>query len=240
MKAALSSLCSIMLLSLASQAQANMYTLDFADNPPFSSVENGKEKGVAINIVSQLFARAKLSYKLQNVPLARGMEEAKIKDYTCVFPVQRAQSIEAEYQWVSPIFVTSSGLFVNPESTVQVATLSDAKSMKVGALRGSGDSAYLKGFGFKVEESNTQDQNVKKLLGKQIDVWATDVLSAKYFVEQVEAYKGKAPREVLTFRKSLGSLACNVKIPKAEIESLQQALDGMIEDGSLHKLTAAP
>jgi polar amino acid transport system substrate-binding protein len=240
MKTALRLLCSGLLLSAASHAQASPYTLVFADNPPFTSVENGQEKGVAINIIEQLFERAKLSYKFQNVPLARGMEDAKGKDFTCVFPVQRAQSVEAEYQWVSPVFVTSSGLFVNPESSVQIATLSDAKSMKVGTLRGSGDSAYLKGFGFKVEEANTQEQNVKKLLGKQIDVWATDVLSAKYFVEQVEAYKGKAPRELLTFRKSLGSLACNVKTPKAEIELLQKTLDEMIKDGSLQKLTAAP
>lgn len=240
MKAVLSSLCSVVLLGLLSQAQASPYTLDFADNPPFTSVENGKEKGVAISIVSQLFERAKLGYKFQNMPLARGMEDAKSKDFTCVFPVQRSQSIEAEYQWVSPIFVAASGLFVDQGSTVEFATLSDAKSLKVGTLRGSGDSAYLKGFGFKVEEANTQEQNVKKLLGKQIDVWATDVLSAKYFVEQVEAYKGKAPREALTFRKSLGSLACNAKAPKAEIDLLQQTLDSMIKDGSLQKLTAAP
>jgi len=233
-----SSVCSSVLLSLPAYAQT-AYTLDFADNPPFSLTENGREKGVAINIVGKLFERAKLSYKFQNVPLARGMEDAKSKAYTCVFPVQRAQSNEAQYAWVSPIFVANSGLFVNPDSTVQFTTLSDAKKLKIGTLRGSGDAEYLKGFGFSVEEANTQDQNVKKLLGKQIDAWATDVLSAKYFVEQVDAYKGKAPKEAFTFRKSLGSLACNTSVPKADVAKLQKTLDDMIKDGSLQKLTAA-
>ncbi|MEN9377240.1 MAG: hypothetical protein RL710_2397 [Pseudomonadota bacterium] len=226
----------MMLLSVTAHAQ-QAYTLDFSENPPFSMVEGGKEKGVAINIVAKLFEKAKLSYKFQNVPLARAMSDAKSTDFTCVFPVQRAQSNEAEYSWVSPIFVANSGLFVHPDSKAKFATLADAKKLKVGALRGSGDAEYLKGFGFSVEEANSQDQNVKKLQGKQIDVWATDVLSANFFGKQAG---GNAPKEAYVFRRSLGSLACNTKMPKADIAKLQTALDGMIKDGSLNALTATP
>jgi polar amino acid transport system substrate-binding protein len=228
----------MMLLSVTAHAQ-QAYTLDFSENPPFSMVEAGKEKGVAINIVAKLFEKAKLAYKFQSVPLARAMADAKSTDFTCVFPVQRAQSNEAEYSWVSPIFVANSGLFVHPDSKAKFATLADAKKLKVGALRGSGDADYLKGFGFTVEEANSQDQNVKKLQGKQIDVWATDVLSANFFGKQAGGKDG-APKEAYVFRRSLGSLACNTKMPKADIAKLQAALDGMIKDGSLTALTATP
>lgn len=225
-----------LLLAATAQAQQKAYTLEFAENPPFTMVENGKEKGVAINIVTKLFETAKVAYKFQSVPLARGMDDAKTKDYTCVFPVQRAQSNEAEYQWVSPVMVTDSGLFIPQDAKTVFNTLSDAKKLKVGALRGSGDAEYLKGHGFTVEEANSQDQNVKKLLGKQIDVWATDVLSANYFVHQ-SGNKGNAPKEAYIFRRTLGSLACNVKMPKADVDKLQTILDGMIKDGSLQKLS---
>ncbi len=237
MKTALSILGSLV-LGVSAHAEQKAYTLDFAENPPFTMMENGKEKGAAINIVAKLFETAKVPYKFQNVPLARGMDDAKTKEYTCVFPVQRAQSNEAEYKWVSPIMVTNSGFFTNQDSKAEFNTLSDAKKLKVGALRGSGDAEYLKGFGFTVEEANTQDQNVKKLLGKQIDIWATDVLSANYFVQQ-SGSKDKAPKEAYTFRRSLGSLACNTKMPKADIEKLQATLDGMIKDGSLQKMMEA-
>ncbi|MBK7002507.1 MAG: transporter substrate-binding domain-containing protein [Rhodoferax sp.] len=237
MKTALSILGSLV-LGVSAHAEQKAYTLDFAENPPFTMMENGKEKGAAINIVAKLFGTAKVPYKFQNVPLARGMDDAKTKEYTCVFPVQRAQSNEAEYKWVSPIMVTNSGLFTNQDSKAEFNTLADAKKLKVGALRGSGDAEYLKGFGFTVEEANTQDQNVKKLLGKQIDIWATDVLSANYFVQQ-SGSKEKAPKEAYTFRRSLGSLACNTKMPKADIEKLQATLDGMIKDGSLQKMMEA-
>ncbi len=237
MKTALSILGSLV-LGVSAHAQQKAYTLDFTENPPFTMMENGKEKGAAINIVAKPFDTAKVSYKFQNVPLARGMDDAKTKEYTCVFPVQRAQSNEAEYKWVSPIMVTNSGFFANQDFKTEFNTLSDAKKLKVGALRGSGDAEYLKGFGFTVEEANTQDQNVKKLLGKQIDIWATDVLSANYFVQQ-SGSKDKAPKEVYTFRRSLGSLACNTKMPKSDIEKLQATLDGMIKNGSLQKLMEA-
>jgi len=237
MKTALSILGSLV-LGVSAHAEQKVYTLDFAENPPFTMMENGKEKGAAINIVAKLFGTAKVPYKFQNVPLARGMDDAKTKEYTCVFPVQRAQSNEAEYKWVSPIMVTNSGFFAHQDFKTEFNTLSDAKKLKVGALRGSGDAEYLKGFGFTVEEANTQDQNVKKLLGKQIDIWATDVLSANYFMQQ-SGSKEKAPKEVYTFRRSLGSLACNTKMPKSDIEKLQATLDGMIKDGSLQKMMEA-
>ena len=81
------------------------------------------------------------------------------------------------------------------------------------------------------------EQNLEKLLGKRIDIWATDVLSANYFVKKSNN-KDRAPREALDFRRSLGSLACNVKMPKADVAKLQGSLDAMIKDGTVGKLTA--
>lgn len=225
------------LLCVASHAAAPPYTLEFPESQPFAWSENGKFSGMAINVVSMLFEKAKIPFTLQSAPLARGMEDARTREYFCVFPVQRAQSNEAEYQWVSPIFITTSGLFVPPNSTAQFLVLSDAKKLRIGALRGSGDAQYLKSFGFTVEEVNTQEQNVEKLLRSHIDVWATDVLSANYFAQKTST-KDRMPKEALTFRRSLGSLACHVKTPAADVSKLQSTLDAMIKDGSLEKMTA--
>lgn len=224
-------------LCVASHAAAPPYTLEFPENQPIAWSENGKFSGMAIDVVSKLFEKAKIPFTLQSAPLARGMADARTREYFCVFPVQRAQSNEAEYQWVSPIFITTSGLFVSPNSTAQFLVLSDAKKLRIGALRGSGDAEYLKSFGFTVEEVNTQEQNVEKLLRSHIDAWATDVLSANYFAQKTST-KDRMPKEALTFRRSLGSLACHVKTPAADVSKLQSTLDAMIKDGSLEKMTA--
>ena len=132
-------------LSMASHAAPKPYTLAFAANPPFSMTENGRPQGIAINIISVLFEQARIPYQLVEVPLIRAMLNAKTTANYCAFPVQRAQSIEADYQWISPILMTRSGLFARPDFQGQLLTLADAKKMKVGVLRGSGERL---GIGF--------------------------------------------------------------------------------------------
>lgn len=237
MKRALSVLGSL-LLCLTCHAQQKPYNLEYAtENPPFTMTDQGKPVGVAITVVTRLFEKAKLPYRLQEVPLARGMAEAKAQELTCAFPVQRAQSIEADYQWISPIFVTDSGFFVHPQSKERFIALADARKRRIGALRGSGDAEYLKAFQYDVDEANTPEQSLEKLLSKRIDVWATDVLSARYFVQKAGG-KERTPINALTFRRSLGSLACNTKMPSADVAKLRSTLDSMIADGTLNKLTS--
>lgn len=222
--------------SLAVQAGPTPYTLAYSDIPPFSTTDNAKPQGIAINVISKLFAKAGLPFQFLEVPLTRAMISAKTADRYCVFPVQRSQAIEAEYQWVSPILITHSGLYVRPDSNLQFTTLTDAKRLTIGVLRGSGDAEYLRNFGFSIEEANTQEQNLDKLFAKRFDVWATDVSSANFFIQK-SGNKGKAPKQALEFRATLSSLACNIKMPREDMEKLQDTLDGMIKDGTLQKLT---
>lgn len=231
------SLALFMTLSTASHgAGQTPYTLAYSDNPPFSTTQNARPQGVAINIISLLFGKAGLPYTFLEVPLTRAMISAKTTANYCVFPVQRSQAIEADYQWVSPILITRSGLFVRPDNTRQFVTLNDAKRLTIGVLRGSGDAEYLRNFGFTIEEANTQEQNLDKLFARRFDVWATDVLSANFFLQK-SGNKDKTPKQALTFRATLSSLACNINMPTADTDKLQEALDGMIKDGTLQKLT---
>lgn len=235
MKKVLSALGSLLLCTVSS-AQPEPYTLEYAENPPFTMTQNGKPVGIAIDIIAILFDKAKIAYTLHATPLARGMAETKARERACVFPVQRAQSIEADYHWISPIFVTDSGLFMHPDATKPLIALADARSLKIGVMRGSGDAEYLKSFHYDVDEANTPEQSLEKLLNKRVDAWATDILSAPYFVGKNGQAK-KTPVNALTFRRSLGSLACNTKMPRADVDVLQSTLDAMIRDGTLSQLT---
>ena len=227
----------LLLLSLGCTAAAPPYTLAYAQNPPFSMTVTGQPQGIAVNTMAALFKRAGLPYLFLEVPLARAMVNALSSDRYCVFPVQRAQAIEANYAWVSPILFTHSGLYVRQDSMLQLITLNDAKQITIGVLRGSGDAEYLRDFGYKIEEANSQEQNLDKLLARRFDVWATDVLSANFFMQK-SGGKDKAIKEALTFRATLSSLACNTGMPPEDRIRLQDTLDAMIQDGTLQKLTS--
>lgn len=223
----------------AVHAQKRPYTLDFAENPPFTISENGKYSGVAVAVIARLFEKSGLSFQLSPVPLARAMAEVKVKEMHCVFPAQRSQAIEADYLWVSPIFITESGLFVKPDFKNNLNALADARKLIIGSVRGSGEAEYLKALGYSVEETNSQEQNIKMLLSGRIDVWASDVLSMRHFVQKM-GNQSTMPREALVFRRALGSLACNSKTSRADIAKLQSTLDSMIQDGSLQQFTTVP
>lgn len=235
MKKVLSVLGSL-LLCVASHAQPEPYALQYSENPPFTMTQSGKPVGIAIDIIATLFNRANIAYSLRATPLARGMAETKARERACVFPVQRAQSIEADYRWISPIFVTDSGLFMHPDATKPLIALADARPLKIGVMRGSGDAEYLKSLLYAVDEANTPDQSLEKLLNKRVDAWATDILSAQYFIGKSGA-ENKTPVKALTFRRTLGSLACNTNMPRSDVDVLQSTLDTMIRDGTLSKLT---
>lgn len=227
------------MVCFAAHAQPKLYTLDFAENPPFTISENGKYSGVAIAVITRLFEKSGLSFQLALVPLARAMAEVKVRGMHCVFPAQRSQAIEADYLWVSPIFVTESGLFVKPDFKKDLNALIDARKLTIGSVRGSGEAEYLKALGYSVEETNSQEQNIKMLLSGRIDVWASDVLSMRHFVKKMGS-QSAIPKEALVFRRALGSLACNNKTSRADIAKLQSTLDTMIQDGSLQQLTTVP
>ena len=89
--------------------------------------ENGKPGGVAVNIMAKLFEKAKMPYKLEAAPLARVWLTQK-PGIRPVYSRYSAQSNEADYAWISLIFITTSGLFVHPESKEQFVALVDAKS----------------------------------------------------------------------------------------------------------------
>ncbi len=184
-----------------------------------------------------LSTKANIRYRLQSVPLARAMADARNEAYVCVFPLQRAQSNEADYQWVSPIFIATSALFVAPDSDAQFLALSDAKKWVIGTLRGSGDAQYLKAFGFKVDEVSSREQNLEKLLRRRIDAWAIDVMSAQYFIQRAQSSE-RISKKALTFRRSLASLACNSKMPAADVAALQRVLDATVQNGSFQRITS--
>ncbi|MGE5451798.1 MAG: substrate-binding periplasmic protein [Acidobacteriota bacterium] len=215
-----------------------MYQLHFPDSPPFSTMEGNRAAGVALKVVEDAFNQAGLRFAFQLEPLARALYDAKTKDFHCAFPVQRSQRDEADYKWIGPIYIASSGLYARATSVIRLSTLADARPLRLGALRGSGDAQYLRGFGYQVDEANSQDQNIQKLQSGKIDLWATDVLSARFFAKPAHG-STPPPKLIFVFRKALGSIACNANMPAADAEALQSIVDTMIQTGRI-KAEALP
>lgn len=200
---------------------------------PYASMDHNKPKGLLIEVVSELFRRANLSYQLRFYPLKRGMLMVDKREFHCMFPVDRSQEREVHYTWISPILISRYGLYSSPIQTTPLTTLNDAKPYNIGSFLGSGIGEYLQKSGFRVEFTARNQQNLKKLSRQRIDLWASELVSAASLMKKHKINLGKPE---LIFFTSVRALACSKDLPYEYHHLLQSALTAMYKDGFMSRL----
>lgn len=213
-------------------AKTEKITLFTSDLPPY--VQKQGTAGVVVELVETLMKKANITYEIKNRPHARAIQEVLKKPNTCVFPTQRSQEREFFYQWVSPLLITQNVFVTKAKDTVKLVVLKDAFDYTIGALRGSDEAEYLKGFGAKVEQVNSNLASFKKLKQEKIRIWAVDSLVAEYITQK---NKFEMKKE-LGFRTTLRGLACHIDFDLKKVEELNSYLIKMYHDGTMRKLFA--
>lgn len=210
---------------------ANPIHLVTEEIPPYAYKENNKPAGASIEIIHALFKEAAIPYKISIYPWQRAFETAKNKK-SCIFPIQRTQSREAQFNWVSPVLITQTAFYKIPNSNINIRVLDDVKGYKVGTYRGSAVEEYLTAQGFDVASTTKDNVNIRKLASKRIDLWASDTLSATYLAEKE---KRKIEEELVYFT-TLRALACNTAIPSDTINKLNRALQVIYQKGIVDEI----
>ncbi|WP_051413172.1 substrate-binding periplasmic protein [Shewanella colwelliana] len=222
----------LILASFAVQAEpVKVLTYDVA---PFAFTNGEQNQGLLIEVLDELFKRSELEYMVQFLPLKRAIISVEHDNNTCVLPIERSQEREVHFQWISPVLVSRYGLFDLPESQIYLTTLEDAKPYVIGSFLGSGVGEYLKDFGFRVELTSSNRQNVNKLLRKRIPFWAAELVSANHLMKKA----GVNLTPELVFYTSLRAMACNKEMDFKKAEALQASLLSMYHDGFLTALYA--
>ncbi|MCZ4338642.1 substrate-binding periplasmic protein [Shewanella colwelliana] len=204
------------------------------DVAPFAFTNDEQNQGLLIEVLDELFKRSRLEYQVQFLPLKRAIISVEHDNNACVLPIERSQEREVHFQWISPVLVSRYGLFGLPESQIHLTTLEDAKPYVIGSFLGSGVGEYLKDFGFRVELTTSNRQNVNKLLRKRIPFWAAELVSANHLMKKARV--NLTPE--LVFYTSLRAMACNKEMDVNKTESLQASLLSMYHDGFLTTLYA--
>lgn len=121
----------------------------------------------------------------------------------------------------------------NP-ATSEVRSLPDARGFRIGAYRDDVVAQFLDTQGYRVERVDTNLQNLRKLLARRIDLWATSTailhsgLAHPEFLARTQVL---APvRGVWVF------LACHPKTAQQTLLRLRQSWASMEADGSAAQL----
>jgi polar amino acid transport system substrate-binding protein len=204
--------------------------------PPYNMAINGKNfaqedniDGIAVDIIREMFKRAGIQYNMTlRFPWARIYKLALEKPDYGVFVTARLPEREKLFKWVGPIGPDDWVLLGKSDSTITLNSLADAKQYKVGAYKGDAIAEHLVEQGLEPITAFRDQENAKKLMAGQIDLWATGDPAGRYLAKQ-EGVEGL--KTILRFDSAELYLALNPEVPDEVVQKLQGELDKMRAEG---------
>ncbi|WP_160105335.1 substrate-binding periplasmic protein [Pseudomonas izuensis] len=244
-----------LLLALASASLLFVSGVQAADNPdtemvlltenfpPYNMAKNGKNfaqdeniNGIATDIVREIFKRADISYSLTlRFPWERIYKLTLEKPGYGVFVMARLPDREKLFKWVGPIGPDDWIMLAKADSKITLETLNDARKYKIGAYKGDAIAETLAKQGLNPIVVLRDQDNAKKLVNGQIDLWATGDPAGRYLARQ-DGVTGL--KTVLRFNSAELYLALNKDVPDETVAKLQAALDQLRKEGVVDDIMA--
>ena len=211
--------------------------------PPYNMAKNGKNfaqdeniDGIATDIVREVFKRANITYSLTlRFPWERIYKLTLEKPGYGVFVMARLPDREKLFKWVGPIGPDDWIMLAKADSKITLETLNDARKYKIGAYKGDAIAETLAKQGLNPIVVLRDQDNAKKLVNGQIDLWATGDPAGRYLARQ-EGVNGL--KTVLRFNSAELYLALNKDVPDETVARLQAALDQMRKEGKVDEIMA--
>ncbi|WP_053181180.1 substrate-binding periplasmic protein [Pseudomonas thivervalensis] len=211
--------------------------------PPYNMAKNGKNfaqdeniQGIAVDIVREMFKRADISYSLTlRFPWERIYKLALENPGYGVFVMARLPEREKLFKWVGPIGPDDWIMLAKADSKIALDSLEQARQYKIGAYKGDAIAETLAKQGLKPIVVLRDQDNAKKLVNGQIDLWATGDPAGRYLARQDGVNDLKI---VLRFNSAELYLALNKDVPDDVVVRLQKALDELRKEGEVDAIMA--
>jgi polar amino acid transport system substrate-binding protein len=211
--------------------------------PPYNMAKNGKNfaqdeniSGIATDIVREIFKRADITYSLTlRFPWERIYKLTLEKPGYGVFVMARLPDREKLFKWVGPIGPDDWIMLAKADSRITLETLNDARKYKIGAYKGDAIAETLAKQGLNPIVVLRDQDNAKKLVSGQIDLWATGDPAGRYLARQ-DGVTGL--KTVLRFNSAELYLALNKDVPDETVAKLQAALDQLRKEGVVDDIMA--
>jgi len=240
-------LISLMLLSFTARAElpADYKVVLLTENfPPFNMAVDDKNfarddgiDGISADIVREMFKRAGIGYTLSlRFPWDRLYRLTLDKPNYGLFSTTFTAERQPLFKWVGPIAKIEWVLLAAPGNTIQVPSLKEAAQYQIGAYKNDAVSQHLESQGLKPINALRDQENVKKLLKGQIDLWATTDPVGRYIAKQ-EGVSGLTT--VLRFNSADLYLALNKDTPDEVVQRLQKALDELRAEGFVDDISGS-
>lgn len=209
--------------------------------PPYNMAVDGKNfapedkiNGIAVEILRETFKRAGVGYSMTlRFPWDRIYKLAMATPGYGVFATARLPEREKLFKWVGPIGADDWIMLARADSPIKLTTLQQAKKYRIGAYKGDAIAQQLITDGMTPIVVLRDQDNARKLVNGQIDLWATGDPAGRYLARQ-EGVTGF--KTVLRFNSAELFLALNKDVPDEIVAKLQKALDQMRAEGVIDEI----
>ncbi len=207
------------------------------DSPPSAYDENGRIKGLSVDIVREILRRIGQPDTIALVPWARGYQLVQSEADTALFSTTRLPQREAMFSWVGPLYRQHWGFYRWHASPIRIADIEAARQVKrIGTYRQDAKMQYLQALGFEnLVSTNKNITNLTHLQRGDIDLWVSSDFNMPYQARQA----GASPDQLaLAYRfHTVGNYIAFAKGTSPHVIRLWQAvLDEMKSDGSYQRI----
>lgn len=230
---------------VAFSAQPAGYSLHLLTEnfPPYNMAKDGKNyarddnvEGIAVDILRETFKRAGIGYSLTlRFPWERIYNLTLDNPGYGVFVAARIPERETLFKWVGPLGPDDWVLLARADSPITLNSLEEARHYTIGAYKSDAIALSLEKQGMAPVIVLRDQDNAKKLLDGQIDLWATGDPAGYFLARQVGISGFKT---VLRFNQAELYLALNKDVPDEVVAKLQKALDQLKAEGELERIRA--
>lgn len=233
----------LLMLAVVSSAIADEKLYIFTENyPPYNASTTGQGfahneddiTGICTDMVKTMMERVDYEYVMKMRDWSRAYEWVQGRENHALFCTARTEEREDEFQWVGPLASIKWTLFAAPDSNIQLESLEGARQYKIAGYKGDVMSDYLVSEGFDLVMNVSGEQNPRRLVLGQADLWVTDGLVGPLVAEEEHDITGLKP--VLVFRETPMYLAVSNETAPAIVEDLQAALDEARDSGALDSI----
>ncbi|MES2128708.1 MAG: transporter substrate-binding domain-containing protein [Pseudomonadota bacterium] len=197
--------------------------------PPSSMTVNGQITGFATEKVRAVMARAGIDYRIDMLPWTRALALATSQPDTCLYSTTRTSERDKLFKWVGPTHENDWTMFARADRGIRLASLEDARKLRIGAYNGDVRGETLQGEGFSVDSVRDNFSNPRKLMAGRIDLWVTSLRVGKTISRELGWPQEIVP--VLTFKRTELYLACHPSVSDALIARMNSALQAMNREG---------
>lgn len=233
-------LCFLMICGCTKTAALDVVTLQY---PPYEYLEDGEVKGVAVEIVKEVFKRMKRPINISLYPWDKSLDMIKMGEADAIFSIFKTPEREAFANYSHEVLIPQViALFVTKDSHIVFdGDLTKLSKYTFGVVRTVSygsifDDAVKNGVIQSIETSETGEENMKKLLQGRFDVLISNRYGALVIVKRMN--KTDRVRELAPAIQSVPSYIAFSK--KRRLTSLRDEFDiilrNMKNDGTYDKI----